>query len=121
MLATQSRKGPEAAIVDFSETIKLEILVTTMQQYRKYKNLLENPRVAFVVGSEEGVTVQYEGTAQELTPQIFKKYSAWHFKKNLVEAKFAAMSTARFFKLKPIWVRYSDFTRKPNLIFEMKF
>ena len=121
VLATRGRQGPEAAIVDFSETAKLEILVTTMAQYRKYKNLLASPRVAFVVGGEENITLQYEGVAQELTPQAFKKYAAWHLKKNPVEAKFAAMPAARFFRLRPVWARYSDFTRKPNQIFEIKF
>ncbi len=121
VIATSGGKQPEAAAVDFSETSKLEIILTTLAFYRKYKNLKRNSRVAFVVGGEQGVTLQYEGLAEELSRAAFKKYYKRHIQKNPIEKKFDVMPEARFFKIKPTWLRYSDFTAKPNNIFEMKF
>ena len=121
VIATAGGRQPEAAAVDFSETPALEIILTTLAFYRKYKNLKKNRKVAFVVGGEKSITLQYEGLAQELSRLAFKKYYKRHIQKNPVEKKFAAMSEARFFKVKPTWLRYSDFTAEPNNIFEIIF
>jgi len=121
VIATLNARKPEAAAIDFSETSKLEVVFTTLAFYRKYKNLNKNSKVAFVVGGEKGITLQYEGLARELSRGAFKKYHNRHVQKNPVEKKFAAMPEARFFIIKPAWLRYSDFTAKPNNIFEITF
>jgi len=121
VIATAAGRQPEAAAVDFSETNALEIILTTLAFYRKYKNLKKNRKVAFVVGGEKSVTLQYEGLAEELSRNAFKKYYKRHVHKNPIEKKFGVMPEARFFKIKPTWLRYSDFTKQPNEIFELKF
>jgi uncharacterized pyridoxamine 5'-phosphate oxidase family protein len=121
VIATLNARKPEAAAIDFSETSKLEVVFTTLAFYRKYKNLNKNSKAAFVVGGEKGVTLQYEGLARELSRGAFKKYYKRHVQKNPVEKKFASMPEARFFIVKPTWLRYSDFTAKPNNIFEITF
>ncbi|MCL5008863.1 MAG: pyridoxamine 5'-phosphate oxidase family protein [Patescibacteria group bacterium] len=121
VIATLGGSQPEAAAIDFSETAELEVVFTTLAFYRKYKNLRKNSRVAFVVGGEEKITLQYEGVAEELSVKAFAKYLKRHVQKNPVEKKFAAMPEARFFKVRPVWLRYSDFAAQPNNIFEINF
>ena len=121
VISTVNSNRPEAAAIDFSETSAMEIIFTTLTGYRKYKNLLKNSKIAFVVGGEENITLQYEGVAEELSRAAFKKYYKRHIQKNPVEKKFAAMPEARFFRVKPIWLRFSDFTAQPSKIFEAKF
>ena len=121
VISTVESGKPEAAAIDFSETSALEIIFTTLVGYRKYKNLLKNSKIAFVVGGEENITLQYEGVAKELNRTAFKKYYKRHIQKNPVEKKFAAMPEARFFRVKPTWIRFSDFTAQPSEIFETKF
>lgn len=121
VVASCFKDQPRAAVIDFSETENLEIIFTTMQYYRKYEDLLDNPKVAFAFGAQGEPTVQYEGIARELTREEFKPYQDYHVSKNPVEAKFAAMDEARFFKVVPTWIRYADYGAKPNDIFEITF
>jgi len=121
-LATADERGkPEVAMVDFSETGDLEVVVTTLIIYRKYRNLSQNKNVALAIGGADNITVQYEGAATELSREEFKKFAAYHIAKNPIEEKFAAMPEARFFKISPTWIRYSNYAAKPNEIFEIKF
>ncbi len=112
---------PRSAVIDFSETEDLEIVFTTLTHYRKYKNLKQNPKVALVFGGRDNITIQYEGEAQELSEIEFLPYLKYHIHKNPVELKFSEMIEARFFRVSPTWVRYSDYGAKPNEIFEIKF
>src|SRR3989344_313246 len=67
---------PDAALVAFAETDKLEIIFHTFNNSRKYKNLQTNPSVAFVIGfgEKEQITLQYEGIAVELKGNEIEKY-----------------------------------------------
>jgi len=66
VLTTATNSGqPEAALVGFAVTSALEIIFDTVRSSRKYPNLKENPRVAFVAGCTTEITVQYEGEAEE--------------------------------------------------------
>jgi uncharacterized pyridoxamine 5'-phosphate oxidase family protein len=112
---------PRAAVIDFSETEELEIIFTTLLSYRKYESLKNNPKVAFVFGGKDNITLQYEGIATELGKLEFLPYLKYHLKKNPIEAKFAEMLEARFFKVKPTWIRYANYGSKPNEIFELTF
>lgn len=65
VLATISENNmPEAALVGFAITPDLEIIFDTVKTSRKYKNLLKNPAISFVVGWDGEQTVQYEGIAR---------------------------------------------------------
>ena len=64
-LATASADGvPEAATVRFVTDDDLNVHVTTESPYRKYDNMIENPRVAVVVDGDDNL--QLEGTAREV-------------------------------------------------------
>lgn len=61
----------EKVILDF-------IKKHTLSTYRKYKNLQDNPRVSFVIGWDDDISVQYEGIAVELKGEELKKYQNIH-------------------------------------------
>ena len=48
--ALSDDQKPEAALVGFAISEDLEIVFDTVKTSRKYKNLLQNPKVALVIG-----------------------------------------------------------------------
>jgi nitroimidazol reductase NimA-like FMN-containing flavoprotein (pyridoxamine 5'-phosphate oxidase superfamily) len=124
VLATvnQSRQ-PEAAVVEFGETEDLEIIFDTLTApgYRKYKNLQKNQAVAFVIGWEDNITVQYEGMAKELKGEDRDKYKQIFFQKNPEAEKWDSNPEIKYFLVLPKWVRYSDYDGKPYKVIELKF
>lgn len=124
VLATVDKSGqPEAAVVEFGDTEDLEIIFDTLAEpnYRKYNNLQKNPSVAFVIGWEDDITVQYEGQAREIKGQDIDKYKEIFFQKNPKAKKWDSSPEIKYFLVKPKWVRYSDYDGKPYKIVELKF
>jgi len=114
---------PEAALVAITETEGLKLIFGTDKKTRKYKNLLNNPHVAIVLGTDlkVGVTVQYEGVAKELSSKELEQARDLHLKKNPNSIKFAFKESQTFFMIKPTWVRYSAMAQNPPEMFEMTF
>jgi uncharacterized pyridoxamine 5'-phosphate oxidase family protein len=113
-----SRK-PESAVLRYSQTDKLEIIFETFFTYRKYKNLQANGNVAFVIGWDEHITVQYEGIAEELHGDESEEAKTIHIKKLPQLAKLQEKKEIRYFKVKPVWIRYSDLSVSPWKVFEI--
>lgn len=113
--------SPEAAVMEFAETDKLELIFDTFTTYRKYPNLKANPRVAAVIGWDEGITIQYEGLARELSGGEKEKAVQLRIAKMPHAAKFAAMKEVVHFKISPIWIRYADYSKEPWEVFELEF
>lgn len=121
MLSTvNSTKLPESSVVEFSQAPALEIIVDMFVTTRKYRNLQTNPYVALVVGWDEDKTLQYEGVASELKGKEEQKYRKMYFRKLPASQSFEKHGELRFFKIRPTWIRYSDFSAKPWDIWEMK-
>jgi uncharacterized pyridoxamine 5'-phosphate oxidase family protein len=112
---------PEAAVIQFAVTEELEIIFNTFSSYRKYKNLQENPAVAFVFGGEEKITVQYEGRVRELSGHELDSFKSSFLKKYPKAKKWDAFPETRWFLTKPRWIRYADLrtdlTNKQELTF----
>lgn len=124
VLATVNSEGnPEAALVAITEIGPLELVFGTSNTTRKYQNLLNHPAVAVTLGHdvEKAITVQYEGLAEELSGQELARCRTLHIKKNPRSEKYAFQPEQRFFKVKPIWIRYSDLASKPPVEFELRF
>ncbi len=98
---------PESAVIKFAITDNFEIIFNTYTTYRKYNNLQANPAVAVVIGGEKGITVQYEGKAQELSGKELEKYKEIFHQKNS-KSNWHTHPETRFFKITPTWLRYSD-------------
>lgn len=69
VISTVSTKStPESAVVYFSHDENLNLYFTTRSTSRKYKNIVENPNVSFVIYTENPPqTIQIEGVATRIT------------------------------------------------------
>lgn len=112
---------PEAAVVGIYTRENLEVLFATYDESRKVHNLKYNPRVALVVGWEGGKTIQYEGRAVELTGDELKKVKREEFADMPSLAKYINDYEQKFYKLEPIWIKYSDLSVEPWNRMELKF
>jgi len=121
VMSTVTKEGnPEAAALEFGDTDDLELIFDTIVTYRKYKNLEENNRVAFVIGWDENITVQYEGEAHELSGEEEVKYKQLYFQKNPKAKKWEKNPEIRYFKVIPKWIRYSNLNVNPWEIHEIR-
>jgi uncharacterized pyridoxamine 5'-phosphate oxidase family protein len=122
VLTTATKSGhPQAALMGFAMTPELEIIFDTVRSSRKYPNLKENPRVAWVVGRTTEVTVQYEGEAEELEGEALVKYKPIYFQKftdGPARENWAGMT---YFVVRPKWVRYCDYHLGSQRIEEQRF
>ncbi len=114
---------PESAVVAFSQTPNLEIILGTFSTSRKYRNIENNNKVSLVIGWDENekTTVQYEGKAHELIGEEMERLSRNHIEKNPGSKRYHFNLDQRYIKIAPSWIRYSDFSKKPEEIFEISF
>ena len=121
VIATCHRNGtPEAAAIDFSVRDNLEIVFDTFKDTRKFNNLAERPGVAFVVGWNDNITVQYEGEATKVPGADIEQYQRAHLDSVPAEREFIERG-AVMFKATPKWIRYSDFNKEPPELIEIQF
>jgi general stress protein 26 len=122
VVATVSEFGqPEAALMGFAVTRELEIVFDTVKSSRKYPNLKQNPRVAWVIGCTTEVTVQYEGVAEELQGEELAKYQKTYFAKFTDGPARMSWPGITYFVVRPKWLRYCDYNPGTRRIEEMKF
>ena len=115
---------PQAAIIGIAVTEELELVFDTLASSRKAANLRANPRIALVIGGWNDAdprTVQYQGIADfpvgDALEQLKKTYFA-AFPDGPTRLSWPGITYVR---VKPQWVRYSDFTVEPPLISERSF
>jgi uncharacterized protein YhbP (UPF0306 family) len=122
VISTASPTGqPESALMGFAVTPDLEIIFDTRRATRKYPNLKQNPRVAWVVGCVSEISVQYEGVAVELEGEELARYKKIYFAKfpdATVREKWDGMT---YFVVRPTWVRYCDYNPANRRIEEQTF
>jgi len=116
--STVSPSGdPQAAVVGIAVTPESEIVFDTVDTTRKCRNLRADPKIAFVIGWDQEITVQLQGIADEPTGAE---------RERILEAYFAVYPDGRdrlawpgitHFRVRPTWFRYSDF-RDPQRIIE---
>ena len=111
--------GPQAALMGIAVTPELQIVFDTLTTSRKYQNLLRNPRVAFVIGWENEVTVQYEGQAEKLRGPALELYKEVYFQKWPNGRERERWPDICYFKVTPTWIRYSDFNKPTYEIAEI--
>jgi PPOX class probable F420-dependent enzyme len=117
VLSTVTPSGePEAAVVGVAFTDDLEIVFDTLETTRKAVNLRRSPKIAFVVGWDQEITVQIEGVAD--APQGAEL-------ERLKEAYFLVYPDGRerqlwegitYFRVRLHWARYSDFNTGGNIV-----
>lgn len=117
-----------SSVVYFASDNELNIFFNTRKNSTKYKNILKNPNVSFVIfGETPATTLQIRGTAK-IVHDISTLLSIY---KTLIEKTVSSghippisdldASVMVAIKIKPTWARFGDFThdKELNSVYEM--
>jgi len=116
--------APESALIAFVELDDLSLVFETFSGTRKHHNIQANAHVSLVIGWDINIhkTLQYEGVAsfveesnKDSVIELFKT------KDTPCTEVFLRNHQARFFMVKPTWLRYSDYTKDKPIIIEESF
>jgi PPOX class probable F420-dependent enzyme len=110
--------APEAAVVGVAVSDELEIVFDTLETTRKYHNLRADPRIALVIGWDE-VTVQIEGVADFPTGQDLDRVRECYLVAYPDGRERLTWPGITHVRVRPTWVRYSDYTQDPPRIVEL--
>jgi len=116
--------APQAAVVGFAVTDDFEIVFDTLETTRKVVNLRRNAHCALVIGGlldGDERTVQYEGIADEPSGQELEGLKEVYFARfpdGRDRQKWAGLT---YLRVRPMWIRYSDFNQAPPVIVEVTF
>ncbi len=101
---------PRSSLVAYAED-GLELIFQTMTIGRKYNDLQFCGRVSVVISS--GLkTMQYEGNAQMIADVDWAQ-RVMLLKNGPCDRRFIFDPRARWFLIRPWWVKLSDYTREP--------
>jgi general stress protein 26 len=119
VVASSSANGaPESALVGIAVSPDLEIYFDTTGDTRKAKNLRRDPRISIVIGWDNEQSVQLEGVADE--PSGFELAAL----KNIYFAVWPDGPQREnwpgitWFRVRPNWIRFSDFNRPADAVRE---
>lgn len=101
--------APEAALVGIAATDDGELIFDTSVRSRKYRNLRESPRAAVVIGWDDEVTVQCEGSMDIPTGAERERCLASYVEQYPDGRARAEDPEIALLRLRPQWVRYSDY------------
>jgi len=82
---------------------------------------VQPPPIAFVIGWDDEITLQYEGKAEEPKGSQLERYKQVYFEKWADGREREQWSGITCFSVRTTWIRYSDFNRTPAQITEQKF
>ncbi|TMB90771.1 MAG: hypothetical protein E6J45_08025 [Chloroflexi bacterium] len=111
---------PEAALVGIAVSDALEIVFDTVATTRKLGNLRRDPRAAVVIGGgpHEESTLQCEGRADEPSGAELQRLKAVYFAQFPDGPAREAWDGIAYVRIRPQWMRYTDYTQTPALIVE---
>ncbi|MFB7372100.1 pyridoxamine 5'-phosphate oxidase family protein [Streptomyces sp. NPDC056222] len=111
--------APQAAVVGYAVTDDLEIVFDTVETTRKYGNLVADPRIALVIGWDE-ITAQIEGVADIPQGRELERLREVYFTAYPDGRDRLAWPGITHVRVRPRWVRYSDFTAEPPRVEELR-
>lgn len=110
----------ESALVGIAVSPELEIFFDTLGDTRKAKNLRRDPRISMVIGWDNEQSVQLEGFADEpegaalvALKRIY--YAAWP--DGPTRERWTGITWVR---IRPSWIRFSDFNRADDAVRELR-
>jgi len=115
---------PQAAVVGFIVTDDFEIVFDTLDTTRKVTNLRGNAACAFVIGGMsdgDERTVQVEGIVDEPTGTDLERLKRIYFARFPDGRQREHLPGVRYLRLRPRWLRFSDFNQSPEAITELTF
>lgn len=113
--------GVQAALVGIAVTDGLEIVFDTLGTTRKAANLRASPRAAFVLGgwsAGDERTIQFEGIADEPVGRELERIKTVYFATWPDGPARASWPGLTYFRVRPTWIRFSDFNEVPPRIVE---
>lgn len=116
-----SGNTPQSALIGIAITPELEIVFDTVKTSRKYANLVACPNCSLVAGWHGETTVQYEGVAEELTDGRLEAYKQVYFAAFPDGPERERWPGIVYFRVRPRWVRFSDFSQRPPRIEEIQW
>ena len=114
-----SQNAPQAAVVGFAVTDGLELVFDTLGDTRKAANLRRDSRIAVVIGWDEAQTVQLEGTADEPAGSDLAELQRCYLAVFPDGRERVAWPGITYFRIRPLWVRVSDFRGPTPVIDEL--
>jgi hypothetical protein len=112
---------PQAAVVGIAVTDRFEIVFDTIASSRKATNLRANPAIAFVIGGTrdgDERTLQYEGVADEPFGGELERLLATYYMRFPEGPERRSWPGLIYVRVKPTWIRYSNFNAQPPDIVE---
>ncbi len=113
--------APQSALVGIAVTPELEIVFDTVEKSRKFANIARDPRVAFAIGWQGEITVQYEGVARQISSTELGAYHEAYFRKFTDGPARLKWEGITYYVVGPKWIRYSNYNQSPPEIVELKF
>jgi pyridoxamine 5'-phosphate oxidase-like protein len=101
--------APQAAVVGIAVTDELELVFDTLSTTRKLLNLRRDPRIALVVGWDEGQTAQLEGVADEPSGDELRRLKSVYFAAFPDGPEREQWPDITYVRVRIGWARYSDF------------
>lgn len=111
--------GPQAAVIGVAVSDELELVFDTLGDTRKAANLRADPRIALVMGWDDGKTAQIEGVADEPQGDELARIKKVYLAKFPDGVEREAWPLITYFRVRPTWIRFSDFTTSPPTIEEL--
>jgi hypothetical protein len=115
---------PQAAIIGYAVTDRLELVFDTLATTRKAQNLRLNGHIALVIGGwqdQSPRTLQYEGVADFPSGAELVRVKREYFKAFPDGPGREAWAGITYVRVRPVWSRFSDYTVDPPTIVERRF
>jgi general stress protein 26 len=110
VVASVDQSGrPEAALIGVAATDQGEIVFDTSNNSRKVSNVERHPLVALVIGWDDEVTLQCEGTADFPSGEDLLRCQAFYFDQYPDGRERADWPDIRYIRVRPTWLRLSDY------------
>ena len=122
--SVSARGTPQAAVVGFIVTDDFEIIFDTVDTTRKVVNLRRNAVCAFVIGgmlNGDERTVQYEGITDEPAGADLERLKELYFIRFPDGRDRQHWPGLTYLRVRPRWLRFSDFNQSPPAIVEFAF
>jgi hypothetical protein len=118
VISTVGATSPQAAVIGIAVTEALDIIFDTLSTSRKYANLRADPRAALVIwdGAE---TVQVEGVADIPSGPDLDACKRIYFEAWPDGPEREKWPDIAYVRIRPRWLRYSDFGPTPPRIEEL--
>ncbi|HEV2111069.1 MAG TPA: pyridoxamine 5'-phosphate oxidase family protein [Gammaproteobacteria bacterium] len=119
--------APQAAMLGVAVNEQLELVLDTVDSSRKYRNLQRDPRIALVfgaggaytAGAHDERTLQYEGVADFPEGEELRCVQDEIYFHQFPDGRSRlAWKGISYIRIRPNWLRYSDYNRNPPEILE---